>query len=157
MFFKPRDLKPAVRVSRVDETDPLSASSPHAFHLDDADWPTTEHYYQGMKFLDPGLREQVRVAAGPEEARKLGKQHRRQVRDDWKKVRVTVMTRGVYIKCRTHAEVTGKLLATGGDDIVESSSYDYFWGIGRDGRGDNEYGKLLMAVRARLNAEAAEA
>ncbi|MCB1736204.1 MAG: NADAR family protein [Gammaproteobacteria bacterium] len=151
MFFKPSDTVPTVRVSRQDVEDPLSPSSRFGFHLDDADWPSVEHYYQGMKFIDPAIREAIRTAPDPEAARALGKQHKRALRGDWKKVRITVMTRGVYIKARSHEAVAQVLRATGDQRIVETSQYDYFWGIGRDGRGDNEYGKVLMAVREKLS------
>ena len=63
------------------------------------------------------------------------------------------MTRAVYIKCRTHSEVSQALLATGKETLVESSQYDYFWGCGRDGRGNNAFGKVLMAVRDKLTQE----
>ena len=63
------------------------------------------------------------------------------------------MTRGIYIKCRTHTEVADALLATGDQKIVESSQYDYYWGCGRDGRGHNTYGNVLMAVREKLQKE----
>ena len=63
------------------------------------------------------------------------------------------MTRGFYIKCRTHPEVAKALLATDTRKIVESSMYDYYWGCGRDGRGHNTYGKVLMAVRDKLKTE----
>ena len=64
-----------------------------------------------------------------------------------------MMTRAVYIKCRTHEEVAAALLATGDQQIVESSQYDYYWGCGRDGRGHNAFGKVLMAVRDKLKQE----
>ena len=31
--------------------------------------------------------------------------------------------------------------------------YDYYWGVGRDGRGHNVFGKVLMAVRDKLMQE----
>ena len=65
----------------------------------------------------------------------------------------TFMTRGVYIKCRAHAEVAEALLETGEQKIMESSQFDYYWGCGRDGRGHNAYGKVLMAVRDKLREE----
>ena len=46
------------------------------------------------------------------------------------------------------------LLATGEEDILEVSLYDYFWGVGRDLRGQNQYGKVLMAVRRKLLSHA---
>ena len=141
---------PVSYVSRTDATHPLATCSRHGFILDDAEWPSVEHYYQGMKFEDEALREVVRSAANPTDAREVAKGHKREVRDDWKRVRETVMTRGVYIKCRSHPEVARALLATGDDKLVENSQYDYFWGCGRDGRGENRYGRVLMQVRAKL-------
>ena len=106
-----------------------------------------------MKFEQGDLREQVRLADHPEKAKKLGKTNKRMVRKDWPQIRQVMMTRAVYIKCRTHEEVAAALLATGDQHIVESSQYDYYWGCGRDGRGNNTYGKLLMAVRDKLKQE----
>ena len=138
-------------VSRSDDSDLLSSFSRHAFHLDDADWQTVEHYFQGMKFTDPDQRASVRDTASPAEAMELAEKHARAVRKDWKKIQQTVMTRGFYIKCRTHPEVAEALLMTDTRKIVERSLYDYYWGCGRDGRGHNTYGKVLMAVREKLN------
>lgn len=147
---------PTTYVSRSDPTNPLAAFSKHGFILDDAEWPSVEHYYQGMKFEDEALRERIRAAANPSDAQAIAKEHKRALRDDWKKVRETVMTRGVYIKCRSHPEVARALLKTGEEKLVENSQYDYFWGCGRDGRGENRYGQVLMAVRGKLRELEAE-
>jgi hypothetical protein len=63
------------------------------------------------------------------------------------------MTRAVYTKCKTHAEIAALLLSTGSNRLVENSQYDYFWGCGRDRRGTNSYGQVLMNVRDKLAAE----
>lgn len=145
-----KDQHADVRVSMTDASDPLASFSKHAVSLDGADWPSVEHYFQGMKFEAPELRELIRAAAHPADARKLAQRHRRQIRADWKRIEQTVMTRGVYIKCRRHEDAAARLLATGERRIVETSQYDYYWGCGRDGRGNNAYGNVLMAVRAKL-------
>jgi len=120
------------------------------------DWPTVEHYYQGMKFENPDQREAIRNTPSPAEAKKIAENHVKAVRKDWKKIRETVMTRGVYIKCRTHPVAAKALLMTGDQKIVETSQFDYYWGCGRDGRGHNTYGKVLMAVRQKLKSEQLE-
>ncbi len=153
MFFNSPGPEP-LYVSRSDDSNPLSSFSRHAFHLDDAEWQTVEHYFQAMKFTDPDQRAAIGDTASPADAQQLAEAHDRVVRKDWKKIQQTVMTRGFYIKCRTHPEVADALLKTGTQKIVENSQYDYFWGCGRDGRGHNTYGKVLMAVRDRLQAEA---
>lgn len=149
MIFKtpPRN---DIYVSRQDVNNPLSTCSKFGFHLDDAVWPSAEHYYQAMKFEDNAIREQIRQATHPADTLKISKQHKKLIRKDWDKIRETVMKRGMYIKCRTHKEVASALLKTGDKKIVENSQYDYYWGCGRDGRGENSYGKILMDIRDKL-------
>ena len=142
-----------ITLSRLDPNNLLAAYSRHEFELDGLVWPSVEHYYQAMKFEDETYREQIRNAPHPTDCTKLGKSKRHGRRKDWDKVKETYMTRAVYIKCRTHPEVTEALLATGEVKLVESSQYDYFWGCGRDGRGHNTYGNVLMNVRGKLRNE----
>ena len=155
MLFEP-DTTQRYSLSRLDTTHPLAAYSKHAFELDGAEWPSVEHYYQAMKYSDEDYREQIRTAAHPADATKLGKSKKHGRRKDWDKVKETFMTRGTYIKCRTHPEVAEALLATGSMPIIETSQYDYYWGCGRDLRGENVYGKVLMNVRGQLQKEVTE-
>jgi len=145
---KPRN---DVYVSRQDVNNPLSSFSKFSFQLDDAEWPSTEHYYQAMKFEDEAIREKIRQAPHPSDTAKLAKQHKKQIRKDWDSIKATVMKRGTYIKCRTHKEVAAALLKTADKTIVENSQFDYYWGCGRDGRGENAYGKTLMDIRDKLS------
>ena len=139
-----------VYVSRQDVNNPLSSYSRYGFHLDDTEWPSAEHYYQAMKFEDDAIREQIRQAPHPKDAAKLARKHKKHIRKDWDKIKVTVMTRGTYMKCRTHEDVAGALLKTGDKTIIENSQFDYYWGCGRDGRGENMYGKILVDIRNKL-------
>ena len=140
-------------LSRHDTTHPLAACSKHSIELDDAVWPSVEHYYQAMKYNDMAYRERIRTSGHPSEASKLGKSKKHDRRKDWDRIKSIIMTRGIYIKCRSHAEVAAALLATGNMVILETSQYDYFWGCGRDQRGMNMYGKVLMNVREQLRKE----
>lgn len=140
----------------TDTGDPLSCYSAHSFELEGIQWPTVEHYFQAMKFEDPTQRQKVRQAESPQMARKMGQPLFKRIRPDWKKVREVVMTRAVYTKCRTHNDVSDTLLATETKTIIERSLYDYFWGCGRDNRGSNTYGKVLMNVREKLFQEQAD-
>lgn len=151
MLFPPS--KNRYYLSRSDVNHPLSSYSRSGFELDGAEWLSVEHYYQGMKFEDSELRELIRSTDHPEKAKKLAISNKASVRKDWPQIREVMMTRAVYIKCRTHEAVAAALLATGDQEIVESSQYDYYWGCGRDGRGRNAFGKVLMAVRDKLKEE----
>ena len=143
-------------LSRSDVNEPLSSFSRHGFDLDGHFWPSVEHYFQGMKFENSEYQDKVRSAEHPSKARKLGRTRFKRIRKDWSKVRRVIMTRAVYTKMRTHPEVADLLLATGDQKIVENTQYDYFWGCGRDFRGHNTYGQVLMDVRDKLREERGE-
>lgn len=150
----------AVYVSRRDPESLLGTHSAHAILLDDFSWPTAEHYFQAMRFDSEEMRERIRSAASPQEARSLGEPGMldrllKRQRKDWEKVRRTYMTRAMYTKCRAWPEVAEALLDTRDRKIVENDQYDYYWGCGRDLRGDNTFGLVLMDIRARLIEEAA--
>jgi ribA/ribD-fused uncharacterized protein len=157
MMFSSKPEVALFHVSRSDPLSPLSTYSRHPFELDGESWPSVEHYYQAMKFESEELRHAIRDADHPAKAEKLAGKNKKAIRKEWKKVKETFMTRGVYIKCRTHAEVAEALLKTGDQKILETSQFDYFWGCGRDGRGHNAYGKVLMAVRDKLREEGSAA
>ncbi|MBK1643583.1 hypothetical protein CKO25_02695 [Thiocapsa imhoffii] len=141
-------------ISMSDAANPLSSVISQPFRLDEFDWPTAEHYMLAMLFEDPEPREAIRTAADPAEAHKQFKRHKRKRRPDWEAVRRLYMTRAIYTRCQTHPEAASALLQTGDKQIIESSLYDYYWGCGRDGRGHNTYGEVLMDVRERLREEA---
>lgn len=158
LFAPPAD--DAMYLSRRDPDELLGTYSAHQILLDDDAWPTAEHYFQAMRFNDPKMRHRVRDAATPAEAHRLGEPgwfasfFRRQ-RADWEKMRRVYMTRAVYTKCKAWDEVAERLLDTGNKRLIENDQYDYLWGCGRDLRGENLYGQVLMDVRARLREEAA--
>ena len=145
-----------IYLARSDPSEPLSSYSRYGFELEGQFWPSVEHYFQAMKFEDADAREKVRLAKHPANARSLGRSRFKKLSKDWSKVRRVIMTRAVYVKCRTHPEVAERLLSTGESRIFENSQYDYFWGCGRDRRGHNTYGQVLMDVRNKLREELAE-
>jgi ribA/ribD-fused uncharacterized protein len=53
-------------------------------------------------------------------------------------------------KLELYPELRALLLATGAEDLAEAAPTDYYWGIGRDGSGQNRLGLLLMRLRAEL-------
>ncbi len=141
-------------VMRTDESDPFSSFSNHGFYLDDKDWLTVEHYFQAKKFENDVVQNMICKAKTPTEARKLGGSRWRRPRKNWRDIRRIIMTRAVYIKFKTHADLAQMLLDTGEQTLIENSNYDYYWGCGRDRRGKNTYGLILMDVRNKLKQDA---
>jgi ribA/ribD-fused uncharacterized protein len=146
----------SIYLSRTDPEELLGSWSRYSFELEGYEWPSVEHYSQAMKFDNEPYREKIRQARSPAVARKMGRTRLKRIRRDWSKVKEVVMTRGVYIRARSYPELAQELLNTGDQTLVENSQYDYFWGCGRDRRGNNTYGKVLMNVRSKLRKEAGE-
>ena len=140
-------------ISRSDPNEPLSSFAEYPFELDDSKWLTVEHYFQSMKYDDPWKREKIRQSATAKIAKKLGRSKKYKIRDDWSSIKQTIMTRATYIKFKTHDELSEILLNTAPKKIIENNQYDYYWGCGRDRRGFNYYGKILMAVRDKISKE----
>ena len=140
-------------IARNNSEHDLSSFAPVSFELEGNTWPSVEHYFQAMKFPAGDYQDSIRLAKTAKQAQKMGRTRFKKIRKDWAKVREVIMTRAVYTKCRTHAAIAEQLLVTGEETLVDNNQYDYFWGCGRDRRGNNAYGKVLMNVRAKLREE----
>jgi ribA/ribD-fused uncharacterized protein len=134
----------------------FSNFSRHRIDLDGLWWPTTEHYFQAQKFAGTPYVEQIRLASTPKEAAEMGRDRNRPLRPDWEKVKDEIMLRAVQRKFEIHAELREILLATGEEELVENAPYDYYWGCGKDGSGQNKLGQILMQVRANLHSQVGE-
>ena len=132
----------------------LSHFHPSPIALDGETWPTVEHYYQAQKFTDPQLQAAIRAAEKPIIAKSLAEKNKAATRPDWDAVKDEVMYRAVRRKFELHAELRALLLATGEEDIAESAPSDYYWGVGREGTGQNRLGKMMERIRAELRGEA---
>jgi ribA/ribD-fused uncharacterized protein len=144
-----------IYVSMTDTENLLAGASPRSFVLDDAEWPTAEHYMLAMQFEDSALQVEIRSSVDPQQARKLARRNKRRAHPDRAALRRVYMTRAIYTRGLAHPESARALLETRDKRIVESSLYDYYWGCGRDGRGLNTYGEVLMDVREKLRTTTA--
>ena len=60
------------------------------------------------------------------------------------------MRAALIAKFSQHADLGKELITTGKTYLVESSQSDAFWGTGKNGKGKNMLGMLLMEVRTVL-------
>mmetsp|Transcript_2218 Transcript_2218/g.7942 ORF Transcript_2218/g.7942 Transcript_2218/m.7942 type:complete len:720 (+) Transcript_2218:195-2354(+) len=158
-----------------DEYGCFSNFSPHPIVVDsgiyasDTVWSSSEHFYQAQKFFGvedaraTELIEQIRCAASPEEAAKLGRTAEKMspelVVPEWTTKKLEVMRMAVQAKFSQHSGPRKLLLSTAASEgtaasvLIEASPHDRFWGIGFDGMGENALGKILMELRGFLVAE----
>lgn len=114
--------------------------------LDGVGYHTVEHAFQAAKTDDPELRQQIRSAATPGKAKKLGRSiPKHKFRSDWEEVKVLVM---YYLLRQKFSGVElCRLQALKDYHLVEGNTWgDKFWGV-CDGEGHNVLGKLLMLIR----------
>ncbi len=131
----------------------FSNFAPYAIYLKGKTWPTSEHYFQAMKFVNTPHEEQIRQAQTPREAAQMGRERDRPLRPDWEVIKDDVMREALYAKFTQHPDLKEKLLATVNAKIVEHTTNDSYWGDGGDGSGKNMLGKLLMETRERIRNE----
>ncbi len=148
----------ALYFSRHDEHNLLGSADLHPYTLDGHEWPTVEHYYQANLYKDEAVQTKIRALPSAQAVIALTEGFFSKLKwtgkhADWKKRRQVLMTRAFYTQCKTYPNIAQALLETGDQKLVESSAYDHFWGCGRDRRGENTYGKVLMNVRAKLLEE----
>jgi ribA/ribD-fused uncharacterized protein len=140
----------AIYFSMDDSTEPMARNSPHPFQLDGYLWPTIEHYYQAFKFDDSDYQMKILAAETAAQAKNLGNALLKRKRADFKQVRTTLITRAAYTQAKTYKSISDRILETGSEKLVENSQFDYYWGCGRDHRGDNHYGQTMMKIRSKL-------
>lgn len=114
-------------------------------------WPTSEHYFQAMKFASERDQNEIRSVKSPMEAARKGRDRGRKLRKDWNSIKDDVMRCAVFHKFSQHQDLKKLLLSTGTAKLVEHTESDSYWGDGGNGNGKNMLGKILMEVREQLN------
>lgn len=115
-------------------------------------WPTSEHYYQAKKFLDPALQELVRSQPTPYLAAQVGRNPELPMREDWDDVRDGVMRIALKAKYTQYKVLKDLLLSTRSAHIYEHTKNDCYWGDCGDRTGKNRLGEELMQLRSQLES-----
>lgn len=125
--------------------------------IDSKRWPTSEHYFQAMKFDDRAYSEKIRKTPKAFMAAEMGRDRSIKIKRGWDNMRLNVMTTAVRAKFNQHPELANLLLSTGARKIIEHTENDDFWGDGGNGKGKNMLGVILMKIRAELAAQQVDA
>jgi ribA/ribD-fused uncharacterized protein len=70
--------------------------------------------------------------------------------ENWEQIKDIIMEIGLYAKFTQNGDLKKKLLSTDDSLLIEDSPRDSYWGIGKDGNGENKLGILLTKVRNNL-------
>ena len=112
----------------------------------------SEAAYQAQKSEKYEDRRQF-ATLEPDAAKKLG--NTLPLRADWEQVKLGLMEKIIYEKFTQNPELGEKLVGTGNAYLAEGNYWhDIYWGVDqKSGEGQNNLGKLLMALRERLRNE----
>lgn len=133
----------------------FSNFSPHPVVIDGVTYPTTEHYFQSQKFLDPKIQRRIITASTPMQAAQLGRRRDFPLRKNWESCKDAIMLQAVRAKVAQHPEVKEALLSTGNAPLIEHTANDSYWADGGNGTGKNRLGKILVQVREEIRQEQA--
>ena len=125
-------------------------------------WLTTEALFQSLRFDDDAIRQEIRAQKSPMTAKMVAKRNRdRMVVVPQSEQDLENMRRVLRLKVEQHPSVRLALLDTGDARIIEDCTArprgsGLFWGAAKTPQGwwngENMLGKLLMQVRAELEA-----
>ncbi|MCD8217276.1 MAG: macro domain-containing protein [Clostridiales bacterium] len=126
--------------------DYLSNFYPACVTVDGLTYLNAEAAFQASKCVDLKDREQF-CELTPDQAKRLGR--RIQLRQDWEKVKVSVMKKVVRAKFTQNPHLAEFLVETGDAELVEGNNWhDTIWGVDlKTGEGQNNLGKILMDLR----------
>ncbi len=125
----------------------------YGFYKDGIYYKTVEHYYQSEKFSDDKIRMKIINCETPKEASNIGRDRNNKRKDNFKSIKQEVMLKGVLEKFRQNKEILYKLIETRNEEIIEKTIDEYYWGIGKDSSGQNNFGKILCQARTILKRE----
>lgn len=129
----------------------LSNFSAFAIRYGNYLFPTSEHCYQARKFPVGSTRfMMVLSSASAHEAMLYARKEKAFQRADWDSVKRDTMKAICRAKLEQHEYIQRKLPLTGDRELIEASPVDAFWGMGPDGKGRNELGKIWMELRTEL-------
>lgn len=125
----------------------LSNFHPAPVYYDGVLYDTVEHAFQAAKTLSLEDRSIISSCTTPGKAKRTGRAVN--LRKDWNDVRVNIMKELVFQKFFMYPKLAQALIAIKEEIVEENEWGDTFWGV-YNGVGENNLGKILMAVRDHL-------
>ena len=128
----------------------LSNLYPCQVELDGLRFPSSEHAYQYAKFKRKDLANWVLSCPVTRYVAVIGHNlFYYDIVEGWNDIKIQRMKDVLYAKFMQNIDLKNKLLATGDTKIVEFGG-DKYWGVDKNGKGNNNLGKLLMYLRIEL-------
>ncbi len=127
----------------------LSAFSGHMVEYKSVVYPTAEHAYHCQRYDDPAIVKEIKNAHSAKLAWAVSQKYKAKQLSDFDARKVDIMEDICRAKLAQHEDVKEILLWSEGMAIIKTYP-DPFWGVGLDGEGRNELGKLWIRLREEL-------
>lgn len=131
----------------------ISNWSAHSIIVDGIEYKTVDHAYHSSKFNRKDIKFKIINAQSPFAAKNIANKYLDDQINLTEDGKIQIVYKLNCIKADQHQEVRDALSKSGNLEIVEDSPLDSFWGIGPDGKGRNELGKIWMKIRQNLQAD----
>ena len=131
----------------------LSCLYKKVMFFEEREFSSAEYAYQFGKIKDEAVREWAMKAPKPHLLAIFAHGlFSWDIVKDWSEIKIDRMYNVLKAKF-SDRELMYKLLDTGDSILIEDSKSDAFWGIGKNQKGKNMLGKLLMKVREEIRKE----
>lgn len=130
----------------------LSAFSGHMVEYKGVVYPTVEHAYHCQRYIDQAIADEIKNARSAKLAWAVSQKYKAQQVMGFDERKVVIMEDICRAKLAQHEDVKEVLLWSEGMAIIKTYP-DPFWGVGLEGEGRNELGKLWMRLREELKKQ----
>lgn len=130
---------------------------PCVFYFQDRKFCCSEQAFMWMKartFNDEETAAEILKETIPYKIKKLGRKVKNYKEEVWNEIRYDIMFQVNKEKYFYNQDLRQILLDTEDAYLFEDSPYDYIWGIGKNGGGQNLLGKVLMEIRDYFKSDA---
>ena len=135
------------------EVFPLDNFSPFGLIMNDLYFPTSEHAFQYLKFIDTNIEvaEKIRKALSPNDARNIAHENKKYRPTNCSDIKYDKMEEVLRLKINQNPKVQEVLLNTHDLIIAECCvDEDTDWGIDNNNQGENHLGIIWMNIREEL-------
>ena len=125
----------------------FSCFSDHSVEYKGIHYTTAEHAYHCQRYSDQDILSEIQNVPTARDAWSVSQKYKDTQHADFAEKKRDIMKAILIAKLEQHSDVRDALSATGEDEISKHEPKDAYWGMGPDGKGRNELGKLWMEIR----------